>query len=205
MSANTVDKRLRIAIRKIRPAHRPPEQRIASQHTPVVMIHKDDMPRRMARNMRDMKILPQQMQDFSAFHKAIRRNILHARNSESSRLFRDALQQELIPPVRPYNGNRLTLLFFKSSFQGSSAAGMIQMTMRQKNGLNGHPLQMLKNVSDISAGIHHNGTTLIIRENGAVLPQRRYRHPLRIQRSHSSPFQTVRSDVAIQRQPLRDK
>lgn len=64
---------------------------------------------------------------------------------------------------------------------------------------------MLKNVSDISAGIHHNGTTLIIRENGAVLPQRRYRHPLRIQRSHSSPFQTVRSDVAIQRQPLRDK
>ncbi|GBR55542.1 hypothetical protein GCM10007872_25730 [Gluconobacter sphaericus NBRC 12467] len=128
------------------------------------------MPWRMAGNMRNMKILPQQMQDFSAFHKTIRRNILHARNSESSRLFGDALQQEFIPPVRPYNGNRLTLLFFDSSFQSSRATGMIQMTVRQENGLNGHPVQMLKDVSDISAGIHHNRTSLIIRENGAVLP-----------------------------------
>lgn len=152
-----------------------------------------------------MQILPQQMQHLAVFHEAVGSDVFHARYSESGSLLRDALQQKIIAPIRAQNGDSLTLAPVQSPFQGSGSTRVIQMAMCQENGFNGHSVQMLENILNISSRIDHNDTALIIRENGAVLPQGRYRHPLRIQRSHGSPFQTVRSDVAIQGQPLCDK
>ncbi len=169
------------------------------------MVDEDNMSGCMTGHMGHVQILPQQVQDFAIFHKTVGRDVVHARQAEGSSLLRDALQQKIIPSIRAYDRYRLILPGFESFLQGGRSACMIQMTMRQKDGLYDLFIQMLENILNIASRIDHNGTVLIIRENGAVLPQGRYRHPLCIQRSHSSSFQTVRYDVAIQGQPLRDK
>ncbi len=199
------DQGLMVAISEIGAANNATKQCIAHNGEFVFATYKDDMARRMSRAMRNFQGQPRQRDGLSIFHKPIGMRVLQIVKSKGLRLLDDGTQQKIIPLVGADQCHRSGLTSDKTFTKRVGTPSMIEMPVRQQNGVDCESLEHLQELGNITARIeHHSVSGLLILENRTILAQGGHLDSAGSQSGYSLarvmlPFLAVRFQGAIPR------
>ncbi len=192
--ADRFQKLLVIAAGQIGSADRAVEQHVAEMGKALLPVDIDDMAGRMARAMENLEFMLAEGDLVALLQEAVRRDVAHAADVEHLAFGFDILEQEAIVLMRAdhLDAERLPHLV--------GTAGMIDMAVRQPDGLEGNAVlaHRLQDDIDIAARVdHHALFGLRIEQDGAVLFERGHRNDAGLEHAHGAPRLFDRRAVGI--------